>query len=1189
MKKLLVLALVVFGLAACQTEPQFDVQMGGEQEVMLTVSLPDVTRASSADGFDLANIAGTDYSLRYILEVYRVENKQVLYHTCQRFVETSDNTSMVFPVRLAPGYDYRIVAWTDIVVGDSEADRCYKTTAGLDAVEIIDDMWKPMDETRDAYTAVKVVDDFNSSSNLDMILTRPFAKLRVVATDIDDIRKVGLEPKTAIVVYNQVPRQYNAVADIDNKGIAKEESEEEKEHEFSYPATPVYNDATGEYTLFADYIFVPQSGTAKFSLNVYADASKSMLIKDNNFNTEIFVQRNKLTTIKGDVLTVGGNVEVKVENGLGELETINYADNAETLHEIINEAPVGEQTNITLGGDIDLNDLLNAGILATRAQATAGLVIPANKTIVLDLNGHTISQSKECTDSYSMILNNGELTITGNDEGKIEFTNTAEGGGSAWGTYTIENRGEGVLTINNVTIRHNGCVNGETNRDTNIAIQNYQGKVVINGGIIASTQFRSLRDFTAGGEIIINGGTFLGQVWMQGLGNGPSSLTINGGNFSPVVGYDGSSVYITNSSNIVNVAVNGGMFNTKIGCYDATKEGAKGCIVAGVFTAAAKEATSEDLLANGYAFVEGENGNWTVENVGHYTDAEGNYYITNAKGLAWVSENVNTMEFYVSSSANIFDKKTVYLANDIDLDGAEWRPIGDYAFSRTSFNGVFDGQGYTVSNFKVTEPVRWTEKVTEASYGFFGNVKGTIKNLTIKNATVNPEGGRYSAALVGRLHNGGCIENCHVENSSVIILHWQVGGLVGQNNNGNISDCSVVRSTIAGKAAVGAIVGMDMTAGEHTIENCRVANTALVQNESFGASYDASYGLAVGLVNASGIVLNIDNVVAENNTIKGVADNTLVGDIETGATVTINGVSIATTAEQLAAAIKDGKNVILGADIAMTEATYQDVDVTIDGNGHTISQAEGTTNKFALFDSVTGKLTLKNIVFDGIKGGAVLRTIGAELTLDNITVKNCEHTQPIYGLFRLIGKNTIKNSKFENNKCISVITFNTEGDDNTDPQLVQNCEFNNNTCSATAVVHYSTGGGATIDGNKFVNNTLNVSNGATVYLGFKKNCTVTNNLFDGNTVTATSKRSAGGLMVGNAAVVTGNAFVNNTVTVNGATGYGNDVCASPYYAAIDLSGNYWGGGAPVENDDYYKEYNNYEVIINDYLTVNPFN
>ena len=313
------------------------------------------------------------------------------------------------------------------------------------------------------------------------------------------------------------------------------------------------------------------------------------------------------------------------------------------------------------------------------------------------------------------------------------------------------------------------------------------------------------------------------------------------------------------------------------------------------------------------------------------------------------------MEFYVSGSANIFDNKTVYLANDIDLGGAEWRPIGDYAFSRPSFNGVIDGQGYTVSNFKVTEPVLWTEKVTEASYGFFGNVKGTIKNLTIKNATVNPEGGRYSAALVGRLHNGGCIENCHVENSSVTILHWQVGGLVGQNNNGNISDCSVVGSTITGKAAVGAIVGMDMTAGEHTIENCRVANTALVQNESFGASYDASYGLAVGLVNASGIILNIDNFVAENNTIKDIESNTLVGDMVDGVVIKIDGKS----AEEIAFAetLAKGGTVTLSNDIVLNTAIQlENTVVILDLNGKTV-----TAPSSSAFEAKNGaELTIKN-------------------------------------------------------------------------------------------------------------------------------------------------------------------------------------------------------------------------------------
>jgi hypothetical protein len=75
-------------------------------------------------------------------------------------------------------------------------------------------------------------------------------------------------------------------------------------------------------------------------------------------------------------------------------------------------------------------------------------------------------------------------------------------------------------------------------------------------------------------------------------------------------------------------------------------------------------------------------------------------------------------------------------------------------------------------------------------------------------------------------------------------------------------------------------------------------------------------------------------------------------------------------------------------------------------------------------------------------------------------------------------------------------------------------------------------------------------------------------------------------MIGYEATISGNAFVDNTITAEGRQ-LGNDVCASPYYTDIDLSGNYWGGGAPVEGDDYYKEYDNYEVIINDYLTENP--
>ncbi len=157
------------------------------------------------------------------------------------------------------------------------------------------------------------------------------------------------------------------------------------------------------------------------------------------------------------------------------------------------------------------------------------------------------------------------------------------------------------------------------------------------------------------------------------------------------------------------------------------------------------------------------------------------------------------------------------------------------------------------------------------------------------------------------------------------------------------------------------------------------------------------------------------------------------------------------------------------------------------------------------------------------------------------------------------------------------------------PFVLKNSVFENNTAN-TAVVYYVDGSGATIDGNKFIGNTTtSTANAATLYLGFTQNNVVTNNVFTNNKVTTsgTTKRAAGAVMIGYDAVITNNAFVGNTITATAAKG--NDVCASVYYTDIDLSGNYWGGSAPVENDDYFIEYPDaHSVIVNDFLTSYEF-
>lgn len=345
------------------------------------------------------------------------------------------------------------------------------------------------------------------------------------------------------------------------------------------------------------------------------------------------------------------------------------------------------------------------------------------------------------------------------------------------------------------------------------------------------------------------------------------------------------------------------------------------------------------------------------------------------------------------------------------------------------------------------------------------------------------------------------------------------------------------------------------------------------------------------MVNVSGITLNLNNIVVADNTIKDVASNTLVGDIKDGATIKINGATVVNTAEALQSNIKEGKSVVLGSDIEMTESLpISNANFTLDGQGHTITMAEGTTNAYALFDITGGKATFKNVTFDGIKSGAVVRTVGVEFEAENVTAKNGAHTQQ-QGLFRLMGKSTIKNCTFKNNTCSMVITLNYDGANN-DPQVVENCVFEGNTCNGTAVLYYVKGAGATINRNRFVGNTVNCSaNGATIYMGFTENNTVTNNLFQNNTVNeaSTSSRVAGGVFFGYETVFTGNAFIGNTVT--GTNAKGKDVCVSTYYTSIDLSGNYWGGNAPVEDTNYFVQHKSNErvVTINDYLTANPFN
>ena len=144
------------------------------------------------------------------------------------------------------------------------------------------------------------------------------------------------------------------------------------------------------------------------------------------------------------------------------------------------------------------------------------------------------------------------------------------------------------------------------------------------------------------------------------------------------------------------------------------------------------------------------------------------------------------------------------LTNDINLAGNGWEPIGYYDTTtsyNTSFHGVFDGAGYTVSNFKIS-----IDDETSVDYvGFFGLIyNGSVKNLTVSDFTVQvKDATAYAGGVVGRFLSIGkgtthVIENCHALNGTMDItsaIRVYAGGLAGYVHASEvaetlITDCS---------------------------------------------------------------------------------------------------------------------------------------------------------------------------------------------------------------------------------------------------------------------------------------------------------------------------------------------------------------------------------------------------------------
>lgn len=196
---------------------------------------------------------------------------------------------------------------------------------------------------------------------------------------------------------------------------------------------------------------------------------------------------------------------------------------------------------------------------------------------------------------------------------------------------------------------------------------------------------------------------------------------------------------------------------------------------------------------------------------------------------------VDLVNFYSITSVDELKEMEMHqsyqLMNDLDLNGEEWIPIGGFD---APFMGNFNGNGYTISNFTITENHLGFN-------GLFGYVEGNIENLTVNQFVIN-------------------IEDDFLMN---------VGGLAGVTY-GSVKDVFVEGSIFVksdfGNIYSGLLVGQAMTDLQDAVVEDELSPNSLKDNQVDGAL------TVVGtqIVYIGGLVGKSHNVAIEGNLVKDV-------------------------------------------------------------------------------------------------------------------------------------------------------------------------------------------------------------------------------------------------------------------------------------------------------------------------------
>ena len=409
---------IICGAVSCAKEDISSSLAGGEVEVTFTANLPELgTRAyGEAEHITI---------LHYNVYQHNQEEKLAISGVCRE----NTNGKFFVHIPMIKGMKYDIVFWAE-----KEDNRFYSLDGKVLTINY--DGAIANDENRDAFLATKTAFDPTSVTSPCIVeLTRPFAQLNVATSDYETIKDNGIilnadsdNNSSDLNITTEVDTKFNLFTNEVADGSVKQTVT------FAPSKMPcalgeTLNNYAGYTYLSMNYIFVLSDQETvdveyNFTGNRATDNFKFPFTKV--VIPSVPLKRNYRTNILGKLLTQTADFEVVLEKEFYQPDTeltkylvdgVHYED----FRAAVDAALASESKTVNFINDCTL-------------EADETITVPEGNTLILNLNGNTLSCTTEDADK--------------NDDGMIT---------SADNEVVFDVRGTMTIKDGTVTLQHVGA------------------------------------------------------------------------------------------------------------------------------------------------------------------------------------------------------------------------------------------------------------------------------------------------------------------------------------------------------------------------------------------------------------------------------------------------------------------------------------------------------------------------------------------------------------------------------------------------------------------------------------------------------------------------------------------------------------------------------------------------------------